>query len=115
MEGVAQGDMLHPAVFCILCVPDLVHHRQRVSAVGIDRVIQAHRGADRIQGLAHILLGDIKCSGNLLQGGLPAQLPGLGFLALQHPVGHIPDGAADPDGTVVPQIPPLMRGAGIIR
>ena len=56
-EGVAQGDVLHPTGLGVPGVPDLVHHRQRIAPIGIHRVIQAHRGAYRIQGLTDFFRG----------------------------------------------------------
>jgi hypothetical protein len=97
--------MLHPSVFGILIVPDLIHHREGVSAIGIDRVIETDRGANRIQSLGNILNGNAQLLGNFLKGRFPAHLSGSGFLALQHPVGDITNGTGDPYGAVVPQIP----------
>ena len=104
-EGIAQGDVVHPAVLGILGIPDLVHHRQRVAAVGVDRIVQAHRRADRVQRLADLLQGKAQLPGDFLQRRFPSHAGGHGLLTLQHLVGHIPDGPGDPDGAVVPQIP----------
>ena len=105
--------MLHPAVLGVFGVPHLIHHRQRVAAVGIDRVIQTRRGAHCIQRPADLLQRDFQLLGNFLQRRLSPQAGDQGFLTLKHPVGHIPDGTGDPDDTVVPQIPPhLSRDHG---
>ena len=103
-EGVLQGDVLHPALFGVLGVPDLIHDGERVAAIGIDGVKEAHGGADRIQCLIHIFNGNIQKLGNFLHGGVPVHLGGELLLALQNPVGHIPDGPGDTDWAVVSQI-----------
>ena len=108
-----QGDVLHPALLGVLGVPHLIHNGERIAAIGIDGVEEAHGGADRVQSLIYIFNGNIQKLSNFLHGGVPVHLGGELLLALQNPVGHIPDGPGDPDGTVVPQIPPhLARDHG---
>ena len=99
-----QGDVLHPALLGVLGVPNLIHDGERVAAVGVDRIEKAHGGADRIQRLIHIFYGDVQKLGDFLQGGVPVHLGGELLLALQNPVGHIPDRPGDPDGAVVPEV-----------
>ena len=102
--------MLHPVWLDIFGVLDLVHDRQRVSAVGIDAVVEAYRGAHRIQRLADLFSGQLQGLGDFLQRGLPAERSRQGFLALQDLVGNIPNGPGDPDHAVVPEIAPHLTG-----
>ena len=96
--------MLHPVSLGIPGVLNLVHDGQRVAAVGVHTVIKAHRGAYRVQGLADLLPGQLQGPGDFVQSWFPVQGGGEGLLALQHPVGHIPDAPGYPNGAVVPEV-----------
>ena len=96
--------MIHPALLGVPGVPHLIHHGQRVAAVGVHRVIEAHRGAYRVQSLTDFFCGKLQRPGNLLQSRLPVKAGGQSILALEHPVGHVPDGPGYPDGAVVPEV-----------
>ena len=106
LKGGAEGDVLHPVELCIFIVPDLIHDGEGVAAVGVDGIVEADGGADGVQSLGHIGLGDLQGSADLLQAGLPAQGGSEGLLALEDLIGHIPDGPGHPDGGVVPEIAP---------
>ena len=109
-KGIPQGDMLHPGFVGIAHIANLIHDGQGVAPVGVDRVIQADGRAHRIQRLRNILGGERQLPGDLLQSRIAAKGGSQRLLALQHLVGDVPDGAADPDGAVVPQIPPHFSG-----
>ena len=102
--------MFHPVGLNVFGVLHLVHDGQWVPAVGIDAVIEAYRGAHRIQRLADLFPGKLQGFGDFLQGGLPAQRSCKGFLALQNFVGNVPNGPGDPDYAVVPEIAPHLTG-----
>ena len=50
--------MIHPAGLGVFGIPDLIHNGKRVLIPGIHMIIEAHRRADRIQGLTDLLQGN---------------------------------------------------------
>ena len=105
-----QGDVFQPGVFGVFRIAHLIHHRQRVAAVVINRVIQTHRRADRVQRPGYLLHRQLQRRADLLQRRIPPQICDQSFLALEHLVGDVPNGTADPNGAVVPEVPPHLAG-----
>ena len=57
-HGFTEGEMFYPHLFLIFFITDLVHDVEGVSSVGIDRIVEADRALDGIQGEDDLLLGE---------------------------------------------------------
>ena len=84
----------------------MVHHIEGVAAVCVDWVVKADGALDGIQGKYDIFLGDAGFFCNVVNGRFAGELFGKQLLGVDGLIGCVPQGAADPDGVVVPQVPP---------
>ena len=65
-HGFAEGEMFYPHLFLIFFITDLVHHIQRVTAIGIDRIVEADWALDGIEGENDLIFGESCFLGNLI-------------------------------------------------
>ena len=85
-------------------VPHLIHDAEGVAAVGIHRLVQAHRVAEGIHGEHHLLPGDGEVLGDLLHGGLALGLGQQRLAGAEDLVGRVAHTAADTEGAVVTEV-----------
>ena len=105
LHRLAQRQILHPALFLIFLIADLIHHIKRVPALRVNGLKQAHRALDGVQRGGDILAADADLRRDLVDGGLPQILFRHMFPGINRLVGRVPQRPAHPDGIVVPQIP----------
>ena len=106
VHGFPQGNFLHPVFLGTLLIFNLVHHIQRITAIGVDGLVETDRTLDGIQGVGDVFFADADFLGNFHKGWFPGVFAGQAFSGVDGLVGCVPEGAADPDGVVVPQIAP---------
>ena len=102
---IAELQPADPALLAVW-VPHLVDHIHGIAAIGVHRLVKAERLHHRLQRGGHLAPGKPRCGGDLVHGWLAPQLLFQRFPRLHGAVGGVPQGAAYPQGVVVPQKPP---------
>ena len=103
-DGVLEGDAVQPMLIGAAVVPHLIHDAEGIAAVGIHRLVQAHRVAEGIHGEHHLLPGDGEVLGDLLHGGLALGLGQQRLAGAEDLVGRVAHTAADTEGAVVTEV-----------
>ena len=109
-DGLAQRDGFDPLLVGIFPVAHLVHDRQRVAALGIDRLVERDGRGDGVERGGDLRGRQIERLRDLVDGRLAAVLVGQLLSALQNAIGRVAQRPADADGAVVAQIPPQLPG-----
>ena len=97
-------------------VANLIHDIDRVTAVGINGLIEGNRLHDRFHGEHHSLLGQVQLLCNFFNGGVALQFIYKALLGLHGVVSRVAHGAAYAHGIVIAQIAadfPDNHGDGI--
>ena len=81
--------MFHPVLFFILLVTDLIHDIERIAAVRVDGLVQAHGILYGVQGVGDILRGNADLCGDFFHAGFLEIFAGERFLGIDRLVCRI--------------------------